>query len=155
MKLPQNVVLDHIEIIKQEKPLKTDKSANTSTSTSASGPGRPMNKSRHPCEHCGTPFSSQRKLNEHMTQKHKNSIRKHLCTICSKSFIWLQKHMQILHEPQENHCCDTCGKEFKYKMLLSNHVRNVHEVTGDQCDRCSKICKNRAALQKHIKYNHN
>ena len=63
--------------------------------------------------------------------------------------------MQVIHEHQEKHCCDTCGKEFNYKMLLANHVRNVHEVTNDQCDKCSKICKNRPALQQHIKYTHN
>ena len=109
----------------------------------------------HPCKHCKISFSNKKKFNKHMSKNHKNSAAKYLYNICSKSFKWLKKHMQVIHEFQENHCCDTCGKEFNYKMLLSIHVRNVHEVTNDQCDKCSKICKNKPALQKHIKHNHN
>ena len=108
----------------------------------------------HPCEHCEATFSNMRHFNKHMARSHKNKAKKHICNICNNSVTWLDKHQKIIHGVQEQHFCDSCGKEFKYKTLLWNHVRNVHEVTNDKCDQCSKICKNKPALQKHIKYNH-
>ena len=108
----------------------------------------------HSCEHCEATFSNMRHFNKHMARSHKNKAKKHICNICNNSVIWLDKHQKIIHGVQEQHFCDSCGKEFKYKTLLWNHVRNVHEVTNDKCDQCSKICKNKPALQKHIKYNH-
>ena len=108
----------------------------------------------HPCEHCEASFSNIKHFNKHMARSHKNKAKKHICNICNNSFTWLEKHQKTIHGVQEKLFCDTCGKEFNYKMLLLNHVRNVHEVTNDQCDQCSKICKNKPALQKHIKYNH-
>ena len=52
-----------------------------------------------------------------------------------------KSYMQLIRGYQENHCCDTCGKEFNYKILLSNYLRNLHEVTNE-CDKAWQVQQN-------------
>ena len=90
-----------------------------------------------------------------MAKNHKNSATKYLCSICSNSFKWLKKHMQVIHEQQEKHCCDTCGKEFRTVTNLTNHKR-IHLGTEFACEvqDCGQKFTTRHMLKEHVNHVH-
>ena len=55
--------------------------------------------------------------------------------------IFLNKgHIKTVHEGQNEHKCETCGKEFGHLHNLQTHIKNVHEVRKDhECETCAKM----------------
>ena len=121
------------------------------------------NERRFICDICSKTFKRQGRLDRHLQFVH--AIEKEIsledntkiCNICSKFFATTKNlitHKRNIHGSKNQVVCHDCGKYFKYKILLQNHIKNVHEITNDQCKECNKICKNKFALEKHMSYNH-
>ena len=67
---------------------------------------------------------------------------------------YLKKHIQIVHEGQKNHTCETCGKEFAQKCDLKKHFKTIHEGEKVKCEICGKQFTQLTYLRTHIKFVH-
>ncbi|CAH1791200.1 unnamed protein product [Owenia fusiformis] len=79
------------------------------------------------CENCGNYFKTKAILERHITTSHGAFERQFCCKICSKGFAterYLQQHM--LSHSDTTHQCEKCGKEFKRKFKLNQHVKLCH-----------------------------
>ena len=59
-----------------------------------------------------------------------------------------------IHSEKRPHICSACGKSFKWKQALKNHLR-VH--TGERpyvCSLCQKTYRSRSSLLYHMKAHH-
>ena len=68
------------------------------------------------------------------------------CTICKKTFIapdGLKQHKDNCGTLSKNHCCDICGKRYRLRKGLRNHIRGFHEgiTMYDRKPHQCNICK--------------
>ncbi|QQP36703.1 Uncharacterized protein FKW44_021877 [Caligus rogercresseyi] len=85
------------------------------------------------------------------------SIIESICGLCSKIFLKedLLAHMVEVHEKRRDFRCPTCGKDFRQRTSLNNHVRTVHNKIKDyQCLICQKTFGQKTTLSNHIKNVH-
>ncbi|XP_053685609.1 transcription factor grauzone-like [Sabethes cyaneus] len=111
------------------------------------------------CNECQKNFSSKRSLFQHQLVMHIPDEQKLFqCEQCSKKFAkqyQLNKHL-IKHKQEtqihNEFTCHQCQKQLCSKVALRNHIRNIHEDSGEKhlCDICSKILKTKGALNVHL-----
>lgn len=53
-----------------------------------------------------------------------------------------------------SHECPHCNASFAAKILLSNHVKTIHEMRRIKCELCATLLTRRDYYRKHIKVNH-
>ncbi|XP_054152663.1 zinc finger protein 567-like [Oppia nitens] len=76
------------------------------------------------------------------------------CEYASKTGRYLKRHTITIHEttPYIHEChWPGCDKKFRFKQLLSIHVRNKHGLADKQCPRCPKMFKANRYLKDHMK----
>ena len=66
----------------------------------------------------------------------------------------LKAHVEYTHEKVSGHLCPECGKNFKIKSSLRDHILVVHEGKKYHCDLCTKTFKNKCTLQSHVSQIH-
>uniref|UniRef100_A0A1Q3F652 Uncharacterized protein n=1 Tax=Culex tarsalis TaxID=7177 RepID=A0A1Q3F652_CULTA len=111
-----------------------------------------------PCPHCDNRLANKRSLDLHIMMQHQELApdeKPSPCSECGKVFLSakaLRFHMNSHEQPM---ACEVCGKIFKAKMLLTRHVKRVHE-NGDrvECHLCHKTLITLHALQNHISIMH-
>ncbi|KRT81216.1 zinc finger protein, partial [Oryctes borbonicus] len=119
----------------------------------------------HKCETCGKEFARRDTLVIHIKCVHDNiniydnhmkrrmnSSETNRCTICSKTFKRLDKH--VAHTHFSKHVCNICNRKCGSKSALSDHIR-TH--TGDRpykCEFCGKGFAQRGTLGVHIQCAH-
>ncbi|XP_055334116.1 PR domain zinc finger protein 15-like [Paramacrobiotus metropolitanus] len=87
------------------------------------------------CPSCDATFATFRRLTGHYRNHH--DVRSICtCTVCGKIFrnkIDLYQHMQIQHTRRDfSHECTVCGKKFRLRETMRNHVAFAHTVGGRQ-----------------------
>lgn len=76
------------------------------------------------CDFEGKTFNTKDKLRLHIFQHRK--YFKVNCEVCDKQYKTNQSMRKHLRTHFENHQCETCGHNFKYKRLLQNHISSLH-----------------------------
>ena len=116
------------------------------------------------CDHCTKQFSSasRQKFFYHLTKEHgigKFTIK---CDKCDNEIFEtsakLRNHNEVYHPTKPRHVCDKCGKDFRDKQQLKNHLKRVHEdfvITNQdkvkECDTCHKEFTSAFDLNDHLK----
>lgn len=130
------------------------------------------------CPICGLFFENLSKFSRHKMNVHQTSEAK--CGICGKvqkNFEALRRHKHIYHAERiacsacgelipprymKDHIrkkhqpmvCTYCGKEFRGKSFLQQHLQYVHEKTGETCMICQSIFANKIKLKLHMARQH-
>lgn len=92
-----------------------------------------------------------------ISEKHAHVKTSHcgikICSICNKkkqTAIALESHLRY-HFFGYDFLCSTCGKSFKFKNLLENHVKVDHfNSVKFVCDLCSYTTKFKINLKRHL-----
>ncbi|XP_014471771.1 PREDICTED: zinc finger protein 665-like isoform X1 [Dinoponera quadriceps] len=76
------------------------------------------------------------------------------CDYKNKNKYELKVHVARKHSDDFKFSCETCGKKFKVKGDLTNHIRFSHREQPVICDVCGKTCLNSNSLYVHQKFAH-
>lgn len=111
------------------------------------------------CSACEYKCKKLTTLNTHVLKKHKsrNKDRVFRCTACDLTFEYkciLKAHFVRKHTNLYKFTCELCGKKYKVKGDLTNHVRFYHQEQTIVCEICGKACSNSNSLYTHQKRFH-
>ena len=85
-------------------------------------------RARYKCDQCDQDFSFEKSLHDHILVRHKGIRKEYKCPQCNKSFSEsrsLARHRRIEHEGIRFQCGE-CGKEYRQKDNLLDHIRTHH-----------------------------
>ncbi len=109
------------------------------------------------CHLCPRSFKSKDGLVKHMAKEH-DLEKKFECDQCDyKAAVpsLLKKHVNRKHSEQSlDHLCQECGKSFKDKDYLQNHIRTRHQKEELTCFSCGVYFPSQKALGVHLKEVH-
>ncbi|XP_070512542.1 zinc finger protein 665-like isoform X2 [Cardiocondyla obscurior] len=117
------------------------------------------------CNECGFKTAKKSSLYSHIKRKHKESqscdgdtqpelFYCNQCDYKNKNKYELKIHVARKHTDDFKFSCETCGKKFKVKGDLTNHIRFSHREQPVICDVCGKTCLNSNSLYVHQKFAH-
>ncbi|CAH2083564.1 unnamed protein product [Euphydryas editha] len=111
------------------------------------------------CPICDKRFETTSQLHSHTRVQHEG-VREHRCGACGAALASrasLNKHARAVHagqRPPPTHVCHTCGKMFRAKSTLVNHVRTHTGEKPYECAVCGRRFTQRTAMRTHIKLVH-
>jgi hypothetical protein len=102
------------------------------------------------CEICGESYKSDFYLYNHMRNFHK----KFECKKCFQKLTGrnaLLRHERHVHATDQDHVCEQCGKGFKLRNYLVNHMKSAHtkELPAFRCSFCGKAFHKKEKLLLH------
>ncbi|XP_052903479.1 transcription factor grauzone-like [Anopheles moucheti] len=104
------------------------------------------------CDTCGKKFISKSNLNYHLTTHQPKVMHEAQCGRCGKwlkNKLCLRKHM--LQHSQVRHGCDQCDYTTVNKQSLKNHRRVQHtDHKPFECPSCGKSFKLKSNLREHL-----
>ncbi|KAG5679644.1 hypothetical protein PVAND_009201 [Polypedilum vanderplanki] len=107
------------------------------------------------CKLCNYKLRTQKGLDYHMINEHKNQNE---CKFCDRKFkkrFMLNDHMIRMHSINQNDFrCEFCKKKFYIKSKLDQHIKATHpkgEIKKFICDYDGRIYFNRQDMHRHIK----
>lgn len=123
------------------------------------------------CEECGKEFEQTTALNSHRNSHYKdtqhiqtdvlNSDTPMTCHICKERFRnnkELRAHKDKEHEILRKFMCDICGKKYKRKENLKDHIFMAHERDPSKdffpCPTCGKALASQRSLRFHLRFAH-
>ena len=117
------------------------------------------------CNECTFKTNKKSSLYSHIKRKHKVSKTSaadsqpelfycNQCDYKNKNKYELKIHVARKHTDDFKFSCETCGKKFKVKGDLTNHIRFNHKEQPVICDVCGKTCLNSNSLYVHQKFAH-
>ena len=120
------------------------------------------------CNTCGKIFSSRRLLYFHERNQHVDPGNCNFCDTYFTSKVKLNTHIQKMHTygPQQQprtYMCELCGKVFKARSNLSQHMKSHNKKVLKQkkppaksfpCNNCQKSFKRQWNLKRHIALKH-
>lgn len=107
---------------------------------------------KHPCPKCDESFALKSQLEKHLSL---HSTTSQICTICNKTFAnvyRLQRHM-ISHDESTDlrkFKCPECGKAFKFKHHLKEHIRIHSGEKPFECSNCGKRFSHSGSYSSHM-----
>ncbi|XP_068627177.1 zinc finger protein 23-like [Battus philenor] len=111
------------------------------------------------CTRCDKRFACERALRQHAGVQHEG-VRAHRCAQCPAALATrnsLAKHVRFVHagaRPPPRYVCDTCGRAFRGKSVLTNHVRTHTGEKPFACAECGRRFTQRTALRTHQRLVH-
>ncbi|XP_063545160.1 zinc finger and SCAN domain-containing protein 10-like [Cydia strobilella] len=113
----------------------------------------------HNCTECSRMFPTGTMLRRHMESVHSNE-RKYECPVCHEMFrssTNRTRHRRLAHENHfepKDKMCDHCGKAFKTKKVLADHINTHTGARPFVCTLCGADFGHRSALYLHGRYKH-
>lgn len=111
------------------------------------------------CPYCPTAFHRRTSLRMHV-KKHTAIKITINCKYCDKTFQSPYKYykhcMTLLHDKQSPETsrlvCESCGKQFRKKYLLEQHLFSVHNLNREplNCNFCDYKTHNKPNLERHV-----
>uniref|UniRef100_A0A1I8JTE2 Transcription factor grauzone n=1 Tax=Anopheles arabiensis TaxID=7173 RepID=A0A1I8JTE2_ANOAR len=111
---------------------------------------------RMQCEYCQKWFNGKYNLNKHIRFLHNERGQVFRCDLCaheSPNSRALSYHKQRVHV-QEKHECELCGKRFKRKLYLREHIASHTNVPLYTCEYCGMKFNSHANHFTHRKNKH-
>ncbi|CAG5015827.1 unnamed protein product [Parnassius apollo] len=114
---------------------------------------------KYKCTRCDKRFVSQAALTHHSEIQHEG-VRPYRCPRCPAALASrasLAKHERAVHagrRPPPAHVCDTCGRAFRGKSVLINHVRTHTGEKPFACGDCGRRFTQRTAMRTHLRLVH-
>ncbi|XP_077290715.1 uncharacterized protein LOC143914389 [Arctopsyche grandis] len=111
------------------------------------------------CTQCPKKFKSEAQLSGHIDSYHLRCVQL-FCDVCPARFVsanGLRNHRRRKHEgllPTLSHVCETCGRGFSTKTLVTNHLRTHTGERPFECETCHRRFTQKSSLQTHIKLVH-
>ena len=100
-------------------------------------------------------FNSKKSINKHELKEHGIEAKLPICEICkfkSTSFRSLDRHM-VVHTEEKKFSCDECGKQFKYKDSVGQHMISHQRILKKnlicKIGNCRKIFKSKQKFKYH------
>ncbi|XP_071788709.1 zinc finger E-box-binding homeobox 2-like isoform X1 [Asterias amurensis] len=103
------------------------------------------------CPECNYCFAYKSQLERHMATHMPG--RNQVCDICNKAFVniyRLQRHMLTHSSGNRKFKCSECGKAFKYKHHLKEHLRIHSGEKPYECPICRKRFSHSGSYSSHI-----
>nr|AAF81689.1 Smad-interacting protein 1 [Xenopus laevis] len=117
------------------------------------------------CPYCERGYKRLTSLKEHIKYRHEKNEENFSCPLCSYTFAYrtqLERHM-VTHKPgRDQHemltqgagnrkfKCTECGKAFKYKHHLKEHLRIHSGEKPYECPNCKKRFSHSGSYSSHI-----
>ena len=102
------------------------------------------------CQVCGKTLKHMQILKTHMKEVHGD--RDYTCNLCGLTLSCqrnLNTHMITHTTPSIP--CDQCGKLFKRKYAVKNHIKKFHmQIKEKMCDQCDKSFADARHLREHV-----
>lgn len=89
-------------------------------------------------------------------EKHEAQTNLFQCSVCGKTFrkkVYLKEHMD-LHSKQKSYTCQFCGKSFTRRTVLVKHRRIHTHPKFYMCEMCGRSFNDKGTLTTHIKLLH-
>ncbi|XP_036400654.1 zinc finger E-box-binding homeobox 2-like isoform X2 [Megalops cyprinoides] len=117
------------------------------------------------CPYCDRGYKRLTSLKEHIKYRHEKNEESFTCPLCSYSFAHrtqLERHMATHKPGREQHQlltqgagnrkfkCTECGKAFKYKHHLKEHLRIHSGEKPYECPNCKKRFSHSGSYSSHI-----
>ncbi|KAJ8393775.1 hypothetical protein AAFF_G00056900 [Aldrovandia affinis] len=117
------------------------------------------------CPYCDRGYKRLTSLKEHIKYRHEKNEESFACPLCSYSFAHrtqLERHMATHKPGREQHQlltqgagnrkfkCTECGKAFKYKHHLKEHLRIHSGEKPYECPNCKKRFSHSGSYSSHI-----
>lgn len=117
---------------------------------------------RYKCQHCERILPTNSQLQQHLREAHKEvassaQLRQNgdpsvrcICFVCGKTVkeMNLGRHM-LVHKEERPFICDLCGKCFKFKGALREHIITEMGMKDYVCEVCGRKFVKRCYLMKH------
>ena len=119
------------------------------------------------CNVCNKKYKTELNLIKHQQKVHNIGIvindenKDNKCFICNNNKCYsskskLKRHMDTIHNKNEEVICNLCDKKLVSKDSLNSHIKTVHnKSTSVECNLCNKIFTTNGSLEIHIKTVHN
>lgn len=94
-------------------------------------------------------FATERFRDRHVYTVHRSPF---ICDFCGKTFkskIWLQQHVDDHNGPRETFKCEECGKSYSTKLHLKKHYNVMHVEENRKPQTCPICFKVSASLNAH------
>ena len=139
----------------------SEKSVKTRKTRTRKKPPKPQrNKNKKPEEHdyrcfiCQKVFDLISVKDLHVKQHHSDVRLCHICSQKKQTSMALETHLRY-HFFGHRFLCSTCGKSFRFRNLLENHLKLEHyNSVKFKCDLCHYETKFKINLERHVKSVH-